>query len=49
VDDVAFDDEPSAANKTKPGNQSLGLAVFVHLTVNSSEGRKQHRVCAKNR
>jgi hypothetical protein len=49
VDDVACDDEPSVANKTKPGNQSLGAAVFVRLTGNSSEGRKQHRVCEKNR
>src|ERR1700687_520226 len=49
ADEVTGDDEPSAANRTKPGNHSLGVAVFVSLTGNSSEGRKQHRVGEKNR
>src|ERR1700736_5923728 len=49
VDEVSCDHEASVANKTKPDNQSLGVAVFVRLTGNSSEGREQHRVCEKNR
>ena len=31
VDEVNCDDEVSVANKTKPDNQNLGVAVFVRL------------------
>src|ERR1700719_1230255 len=31
VDEVTCDDEASVANKTNPGNQSVGVAVFVRL------------------
>src|ERR1700675_2279486 len=37
VDDVTRDDEASVANKTKPDNQSLGVAVFLRLTGNTSQ------------
>lgn len=32
MDEVICDGEASVANKTKPDNQSLGVAVFGHLT-----------------
>jgi hypothetical protein len=32
VDEVTCDDEASVANRTKPDNQGLGVAVFVSLT-----------------
>jgi hypothetical protein len=37
VDEVTCDDEGSVANKTKPGNQSLAVAVFVRLTGNTPQ------------
>jgi hypothetical protein len=37
VDEVTCDDEASVANKTKPGNQSVGVAVFVRLTRNTPQ------------
>ena len=37
VDDVTCDDEASVANKTKPGNESVGVAVFVRLTGNTPQ------------
>jgi hypothetical protein len=37
VDEVTCDDEASVANKTKPDNQSLGVAVFVRLTGNTPQ------------
>jgi hypothetical protein len=37
VDEVTCDDETSVANKTKPDNQSLGVAVFVGLTGNTPQ------------
>ncbi len=37
VDEVTCDDEASVANKTKPDNQSLGVAVFVRLTENTPQ------------
>jgi hypothetical protein len=37
VDEVTRDDEASVANKTKPDNQSLGVAVFVRLTGNTPQ------------
>jgi hypothetical protein len=50
LDEVTCDDEVSVANKMKPDNQSLGVAVFVRLTANTPrEGREQLRVCEKNR
>jgi hypothetical protein len=32
VDEITWAEVGSVANKTKPDNQSLGLAVFVRLT-----------------
>jgi hypothetical protein len=37
VDEVTCDDEASVANKTKPDNQSRGVAVFVRLTGNTPQ------------
>src|SRR6266478_5019462 len=37
VGEVTCDDEASVANKMKPDNQSLGVAVFVRLTGNTPQ------------
>ncbi len=47
MDEVTCDDEASVANKTKPDNQSLGVAVFVRLTRNTPQKGANNIVFAR--
>jgi hypothetical protein len=45
VDEDTCDDEARVANKTKPDNQSLDVAVVVRLTRNTPEGTTENSEC----